>query len=129
MGVGWGGVRGLPWRGRRTRGRVWGRRGVRLGGAAVSSCPARRNNGEAVGRGWGEGARASRKGETKEPHADCHLHVTRSPPLLSFFPLFLQLWASEGALCTQMWGFSSPLTRGAPTCGHDPGSGAWGGTV
>lgn len=67
------------------------------------------------GRGrLGGGRQALRKGETKEPFADCHLHVTRSPPLLSFFPLFLQLWASEGALCTQMLAFSSPLLPAPP---------------
>lgn len=56
-----------------------GRRGVGRGGAAASSCPERGNNGEAVGEGhWEEGARVSRKGETKEPSTDCHLHVTRS---------------------------------------------------
>lgn len=116
-----------------------GRR-VGLGGAAVPSCPGRWNNGTAMGEGdWEEGARLSRTGETKEPFADCHLHVTRSPPLLSFFPLFLQLWASEGALCTQMLGFSSPLlpaqrarrARGVPqpvpaTWGPGPGDREWG---
>lgn len=68
---------GLPAVGREAR-RV--RRGRPAPGAAVSSCPERWNNGEAVGEGhWEEGARISRKGETKEPFADCHLHVTRSP--------------------------------------------------
>lgn len=98
--------------GRRRPGRpLWSGRRVGLGGAAGPSCPGRWNNGTARGEGgWEEGARLSRKGETKEPFADCHLHVTRSPPLLSFFLLFRQLWASEGALCTQMLGFSSRLS-------------------
>lgn len=44
------------------------------------------NNGQAVGEeDWEEGSRVSRKGETKEPSADCHLHVTRSAPPPPFF--------------------------------------------
>jgi hypothetical protein len=103
---------------------VWqeGRRVVR---AVVSSCPERWEQWGGGGRGdWEGGAGVSRKGETKEPSADCHLRVTGSaPPLLPFFPLFLQLWASESALCAQMLGFSSPVpgrSVGAPRTGGVP---------
>lgn len=87
--------------------------------AVVSSCPERREQWGGGGRGNREGGSGvSRKGETKEPSADCHLRVTGSaPPLLPFFPLFLQLWASESALYAQMLGSSSPALRrsaGAP---------------
>lgn len=90
--------------------------------AAVSSCPERRNNGEAVGEGdWEEGARVSRKGETKEPRTDCHLHVTRSLPAPFFLPLVPAAVGLENALYTQMLGFSSRFSaarpgRSAPGC-------------
>lgn len=83
----------------------------RGGSAIVSSCPEREEQRGGGKRGdWEEGARASRKGVTKEPSTNCHLHVTGSaPPLLPFFPLFLQLWALESALCAQMLGSNSWL--------------------
>lgn len=78
--------------------------------------PSARNNVEAAGEGTRKGgAGASRRGDTKEPSTDCHLRVTESaPPLLPFFPLFLQLWASESLLCAQMLSSNSrPLCGGA----------------
>lgn len=112
------------------------RRGVGLGGAALlaqaagSSCPERRNNGEAGGAGdREEGAGASRKGETKEPSVDCHLHVTSSlsPPF--FLPLVpAAVGLGERIVHTDV-GFQPSAARrglprpgGAPTCSCDGGS-------
>lgn len=97
------------------------------------------NNGQAVGEeDWEEGSRVSRKGETKEPSADCHLHVTRSaPPAPSFFlPLVpAAVGLGERIVHTDV-GFQlsafgcsvgAPRTGGASTCGCDRGSRPWGG--
>lgn len=133
-------VRNLPWRGPERASRAAGcgtGGGVGCLGPPSPAVPSAGNNGETAGEGGTREGRAgvSRKGETKEPSADCHLRVTRpAPPAPSFSSPCSCSCGPRRVHCTHRCGASArrlqAALRGAPpavhdpTCGYNPGS--WG---